>query len=167
MSTYTAVEAALLTLVRAYSSGTVYTATNSSVDNWRVLDGGAARAVVIEMAEATTESDTANGRNAFGTYQEVHRLGVWVCVARGSGDGGDVAAKVALKTATEALKDYLRPYERLNAAANVSRAQIARTTAPAYISPSSDATRATHVAQQVIVQVQCRAVLSPLEVAGA
>lgn len=168
MSTYFTAEAALLTLIRAYSSGTVFTEANSSRDDWLVLDAsGTEAAAVVEMASETREGDSLNGRQAHGAYQEVHQIGVWICVKRGVGAGGDSAAMAACKTLTEAVKDHLRPWERLNNATGVTRAQVVRTTEPSYISPTKRIEDATHVAQQIIVQIHCRAALNPVEVAGA
>jgi hypothetical protein len=51
VTTYATAEAALLTLTRAYSAGAVFTAANSSIEDWRVLDAaGTDNAAVIEMA---------------------------------------------------------------------------------------------------------------------
>lgn len=161
MSTYTVAEAALLTLVRAYSGGTVFTTTNSSADDWRVLDATSTEsAAVLEMAGPTVEGVLTYQRHAqsYGAdaeYQETHQIGVWICVKRSTGVGGDGAVKATLKALTEAVKDYLRPYRRLNAAANVRAALIARTTEPSYISPTKDIADATHVAQQIVFEVQC------------
>ena len=155
MSTYQTAESALLTLIRAYSGGTVYTTTTSSADDWRVLDN-ATSAAVVEMAGPTIEGMTAPVEyGVHGEYQETHQIGIWICEPRGVGAGGDGAIKQALKARTEAVKDYLRPFRRLNNASGVRSAQIVRTTAPAYISPTTDAAMATHVAQQIIVQVAC------------
>jgi hypothetical protein len=157
VSTYTTAEAALLTLVRAYNSGATFTPANSSVDDWRVLDASSTTvAAVLEMAAPTIERTvTATEYGAYGEYQEVHQIGVWICAARGQGAGGDGAAKAACKTLTEAVKDYLRPYRRLNAAAGVRSAAILRTTDPAYISPTRDIAQATHVAQEIIFEIAC------------
>jgi len=160
MSTYATAEQALLTLVRAYSGG-VFTSTNSSVDDWRVLDAsGTDAAAVLEMAGASVEREVTNSRDArsygdYGEYQEVHQIGVWICIKRGQGLGGDGAAKAACKTLTEAVKDYLRGYRRLNGATSVRAALILKTTELSYISPTRDIADATHVAQEIILEIAC------------
>jgi hypothetical protein len=157
MSTYPVAEAALLTLIRAYSSGAVFTTANSAADDWIVLDAnGTEVAAVIEMAGLTTEAVVdAEEYGVYGKYQETHTIGLWVCKKRGTGAGGDGAMKQQVKALTEALKDYLRPYRRLSGAAGVRSMRITRTGEPAYISPSDKVEDATHVAQQITIQVLC------------
>lgn len=156
MSTYLDIESALLALIRAYAGGAVFDAANSSVDDWIALDAnGTEVAAVIEMAAASTEGAQQDGYGAFGEYQETHTLALWICQKRGTGDGGDGAAKQALKTLTEAIKDYLRPFRRLDGAAGVRSARLLRTGEPVYISPNDQIEAATHVAQQITLQVVC------------
>jgi hypothetical protein len=158
MTTYSTAEAALLTLTRAYSAGTVFTTANAVADDWTVLDAqGTTVAAVLEMASDTIEAITVDAQSYgdYGAYQEVHQIGVWLCVKREQGLGGDGAAKAALKTLTDAYRDYMRPYRRLNAATGVRQAKMTKTTAPAYISPTRNAADATHVAQMITFEVAC------------
>jgi hypothetical protein len=157
MTTYATAETALLTLTRAYSAGAVFTAANSSIEDWRVLDAsGTNNAAVIEMAGKSIERMTVQAAYGdYGAYQEVHQIGVWLCVERSQGMGGDGAVKAACKALTEAYKDYMRPYRRLNNATGVRSAQIVSTTAPSFISPTRDVESATHVAQLVTFEIAC------------
>lgn len=170
MSTYTIAETALLALVRAYAGGGTFNSQNSAIDNWLMLDSSnQTAAAVIEMAGESREAiDTSEPTEygAYGEYQEVHQVGVWICQPRGAGDGGDGIAKAAVKTLTEAVKDYLRPYRLLNAAAGVRSAQIVRTTAPTYISPTTDIAQATHVAQEIVMIVVCTSTAPDGEIDG-
>jgi len=157
VSTYPIAESALLTLIRAYSGGTVFDEANSSVDNWLVLDAnGTEVAAVLEMAGPTTEAVIdGDSYGVYGEYQETHTIGLWLCQKRGTGDGGDGAVKAVLKALTEGMKDHLRPYRRLDSAPSVRSMRLMRTTEPAYISPTDKVEDATHVAQQIVVQVLC------------
>ncbi len=154
MSTYATAENALLTLTRAYSG---MSADNTSIEDWRVLDAaGTDNAAVIEMAGKSVERMAVQGGYGdYGEYQEVHSIGVWMCVKRSQGLGGDGAVKVACKALTEAYKDYMRPYRRLNGASGVRSAQIVSTSAPSFISPTRSMEDATHVAQQVLFEIAC------------
>lgn len=167
MSTVLLAESALLALIRSYNSGATFGTTNSAIDDWRVLDAeDAGTACVIELAGPSQEADELNGRSTHGAYQELHRIGAWVCIERGVGTGGDVAAKQACQALVEALKDYCRPYERLNTENDDSpivRAQIVETTDLSYIAPTDDITQATHVAQRITWLVHCEANYDPLE----
>lgn len=156
MSTYATAETALLTLVRAYASGAVFTTTNSAADDWKPLDAPNTEvAAVVEMAGASTEGVEQDGYGVEGEYQETHTIGLWLCKKRGTGDGGDGVVKQQLKALTEAVKDYLRPYRRLNGAAGVRSMKLMRTTEPTYISPTDKVGDATHIAQQITFQVLC------------
>ena len=157
MSTYGVAEAALLTLVRAYAAGAVFTTANSAVDDWVMLDApGTTVAAVLEMAGDTREDIvTQGGYGVYAEYQEEHQIGVWLCVKREQGLGGDGAAKAALKTLTDAFRDYARPFRRLNNATGVRQALMTTTTAPAYISPTRNAVDATHVAQLITFVIAC------------
>ena len=168
MSTYSVAETALLTLTRAYSSGSVFDTTNSVADDWRVLDAqGTTVAAVLEMAGDTIEDVTVQASYGdYGSYQEVHQIGVWLCVKREQGLGGDGAAKAACKTLVDAFRDYIRPYRRLNAASGVRAMTMIRTSAPAYISPTRDASDATHVAQMITFEVACESTAPVGEIDG-
>ena len=168
MSTYQTAENALLTLTRAYSGGSVFTTANSSIEDWLALDAaGTDVAAVIEMAGKSIERMTVQAEyGAYGESQEVHSIGVWLCVKRSQGAGGDGAVKAACKALTEAYKDYMRPYRRLNGATNVRSAQIMSTSAPSFISPTRDIESATHVAQQVLFEIACESAAPAGEIDG-
>lgn len=168
MSTYLAAEAALLTLIRAYSGGAVFDEVNSAAEDWDVLDAPDTEvSAIVEMEGSSEEADELDDYGGHGEYVERHRIAVWVCVKRGTGEGGDGLVRAECKTLTEALKDHLRPYERLNNASGVLRAQMTRTSEIRMISTTEDPRDATHVAQQISIQVLCRAALNPVEVAAA
>lgn len=168
MSTYIAAEAALLALVRTYNGGAVFDEVNSSAEDWTALDAtGTEVAAVVEMAGETVEADEIDDYGAHGEFVEQHQIGLWLCVKRGTGDGGDGETRAAVKALTEAVKDHIRPYERLNDAEGVLRAQIVRTSAPALISRSEEMEDATHDAQQVVFQILCSAPRNAVETAAA
>jgi hypothetical protein len=161
MSTLPASKTALLTLLRAYPDAT-FDSSNSALDDWAVLTSeGRTYSLVIEMGAATTE-DTGDYL-AQGDYSETHRLDAWICWKRGQGEGGDAAQRQALIDLTERLKDYARPYTRLNGAANVEQARIVETSEPLYIAPRSMHAASTHVAQRITWEIQCTAAFDAVE----
>jgi hypothetical protein len=155
--------------VRAYSGGMVFTEENSAAEDTLVLDApNTDVAAIVAMAGESIEADEIDDYGEHGAYVERHQIAVWICVERGTGDGGDGALAQECKALTEAVKDYLRPYERLNNAPGVLRAQIVRTGAPDLISRSVAMEDATHVAQEVVFQVLCASERGdPIETAEA
>lgn len=130
MSTYATSEAALLTLIRAYSGGTVFTTTNSSRGGFQVLNNaGVSQAVVLMQARASENGDDlGRGRGAMGKRQQRHWIAMIVFQSRGATN--DEASYTALLTLTDALIGYLDTYQRLNNATNVKRAQIREVAEP-------------------------------------
>lgn len=124
MSTYATSEAALLTLIRAYSSGAVFTTNNSSRGGFKVLNNqNVSQAVVLMQARASENGDDlGGGRGTQGRRQQRHYIAMIVFQTRGAVD--DEVSYTALSTLTDALVAYLDTYQRLNGAANVKRAQI-------------------------------------------
>jgi hypothetical protein len=154
VSTYATAEQALYTLTLAFPG---MSTANVSIEDWRVTDAGDTQiAAVVEMVGPSIERMTVQAEyGAYGEYQEVHQIGVWLCVKRSQGAGGDGAVKVAVKALTEAFKDYIRPYRRLNGAAGVRSAQIKATAAPAFISYTRSIDDATCLAQLVTFEIAC------------
>jgi hypothetical protein len=147
--TYATTEAALLTLVQAYSSGSVFDDSNSSRGNFQVLDGQGVRQAAVLMMAGRSEygDDLGNGRGSHGKRQQRHRIGVIVFVERGQ--DGDGTTYTALATLTDGLAGYIETYPRLNNAANVKRAEIVEVTEPNIRRLTS------HMYQTIIVEVLC------------
>lgn len=156
MSTYLAARTALLTLCRA--AGVGFDAENSGTD-YTVLDAGYPLALLVK-GQPTEEADQFDGYGSHGARQERHTFEAQVWLDVGNGEGGLEAIDAELIAVTEALKDYVRGYERLNETPNVRRAQIIRTTPP-----ESNGTK-SHRVQIVTVQVDCDLEYEPVEVAG-
>ena len=147
MSTYASAEAAILTLVRSYASGSVFTAVNSAIDDWLVADAESDEAAVLTQVGDIEEADAFDGeRGSHGTRQERYRIGVHLLVKVRDGEGGPGAADAALKTLTAAMRTHLRQYERLNGATGIKRAQIERTSQP------QDVQRRTPGAPRAVLQ---------------
>jgi hypothetical protein len=154
VSTYPAAAAALLALCRA--SGP-FDEANSAADDFTVLDAGYDLALLIRGIY-TDEADEIDDYGAHDARQERHVIEAQVWKSTGTGDGGMGAIDAELIAATEALKDYVRPYERLNGTAR--RARIVRTTRP-----ESNGTR-SHRVQIITFHVDCEFDYEPIEVGG-
>jgi hypothetical protein len=130
MSTYATSEAALLVAVRASSAGAVFTATNSSRGDFRVLNNeGVTQAAVLMQAAASQFGDNlGQGRGTHGKRQQRHRIGLVIFQARGQADDG--ASYQALAAVTDALIGYLDTYPRLNNATSVKRAEVTEASEP-------------------------------------
>lgn len=130
MSTYATSEAALLTRVRAYSAGAVFTTTNSSRGDFRVLnnEGVTQAAVLMQASRSEFGDDLGRGRGSHGKRQQRHRIALIVFQARGQIDDGTTYA--ALLTITDALIAYLDTYPRLSNATSVKRAEIVEVSEP-------------------------------------
>ena len=130
MSTYSTSEAALLTVVRASGAGAVFTTSNSSRGDFRVLNNeGVTRAAVLMQASRSEFGDNlGQGRGTHGKRQQRHRIAVVVFQARGQADDGTSYA--ALQAITDALIGYLDTYPRLNNAASVKRAEVIEASEP-------------------------------------
>lgn len=167
MTTYLIAEGALLTLCRAYSAGAVFTTANSSADDWTVIDT-ADTSLLIEMGEQTQEGIEQDDYEAHGEYQEQHTIDVWICQKRSAGATGDGTIKQGLKTLTEALKDYLRPYRRLNAASGVRSMAITSTLPPAYVQRigGRGVADASHLTQRIRCVVLCESTAAAGETDG-
>lgn len=124
---YTTAEAALLTLVRAYEGGAVFTAANSSRGDFSATDApGYRQYAVVMMAGESDYGDALFGRGAHGKRQQRHRMSVLLFQARQQGLGGDGAAYSALLTLTDGVAAWLERYPRLDGASGVKRAEIVR-----------------------------------------
>lgn len=149
---YAAVQTAVLALVRAYSSGAVFTTATSSEDDWRVLDNDRADvAAVVTQAGDSTEGYEMNGRASSGHRYAQHEVGVMVASAIRTEN--DAAAIATLYSTVEGLKTHLRKYPRLNNAVGVKHAEISRTTRRRMIAPAIDETRSTHWSQMIVLSV--------------
>jgi hypothetical protein len=151
VTTLLTTQTALLALARTYNSGATFDSANSSILDWTVLDAqGTEVAAVVVMEGPSQEDDEINGFGRHGHFQEVHRVGLWIYVKKGVGEDGEAAAATACQTLTEALKDSIRPYERLNHGAPIKRAKMVSTTPPAVYGAQG-----SHVGQEIVVMVQC------------
>jgi hypothetical protein len=130
MSTYATSEAALLTTVRALSSGSVFTAANSSRGDFRVLNNEGVTAAAVLMQESRSEfgDNLGQGRGTHGKRQQRHRIAIVVFQARGQADDG--ASYVALQGVTDSLIAYLDTYPRLGTATSVKRAEVTEASEP-------------------------------------
>lgn len=155
MSTLIAAEEALLATCRAYLAGAVFTAANSSRDDWGFIDtSGSEWGLVIDMAGETEEGDNLDRRGSHGLYQERHRLGVTVTLKIGTGAEGAASLVSRLKTTMEGLKDHLRANDRLGLPDVVSSARPLRTSV--VMERALNARGApTHLLQRAIVTVYC------------
>jgi hypothetical protein len=163
MSTFLTAQAALLAVCRTYTTPApneddppvmVFTETNSSIDDWRVLDRHGARALVIEMGGDSLEGDNLEGRGSQGMLQEIHIFTVVVARDLGNGRDGPTAIIGALKIDVEGLKAHLRQNDRLNVGAPISRAWPTRTGRPIFRAPGARE-MASHVLQEITVTVWC------------
>jgi hypothetical protein len=151
VTTLLTVQTALLALARNYNSGATFDSTNSSILDWTVLDAQDTEvSAVVVMEGPSQEDDEINGFGRHGHFQELHRVGLWVYVKKGTGEGGEAAAATACQTLTEALKDYIRPYEQLSHGAPIKRAKIGTTTQPAVYGAGQ-----SHVGQEIVFSIQC------------
>lgn len=148
MSTYPAIEAAVLALCQGAGLG--YTDANSSRDDFSVLDSDTGRALIVEMGAPTVEGDTVDGIGSHGCYAEWHTLKLTVARQVGTGEDGPAALIQALKTDTEALKDALRADDTLGGLAWNSRPSQ---TSPVLERRARAGDAPTHVLQEVLFQV--------------
>lgn len=154
MSTYLAIEAAVLALCQ--SAGLGFTTSNSARDDFSVLDDPSGRALIVEMGAPTVEGDTVDGYSRSGCYAERHTLKLTIARQVGTGEEGPTAIIQALKADTEALKDALREDDTLGGLAWNSRpsqtSDVLERRRSVGNQPSSSP---THVLQQVLFQVWC------------
>jgi hypothetical protein len=125
--TYAAAEAALLTTLRLYSSGTAFTTANSSRGDFRVLDaeGHDYGAVISQRARSTYSDRGADGRGSHGKRQHRHAMRITLGYKRSAGEGGDGIAYAALQTLADALQAHLDLYPRLGGGvASIRRAEV-------------------------------------------
>jgi hypothetical protein len=158
---YTTAEIAALDLVIA--SG-LFTADTARRDDYTVIDVGADVVCVVEQAGDTVEADRLSGYGAQGMRTQQHEIAVILLTRIGDGLGGDGAAIAASKTTAETLSDYLANYERLNGAAYVQRAQVARISRPEPVRRAQTAAgAATHIQQRITVRVITSRAWQPTE----
>lgn len=146
---YASCTAAVLTLVRAYSGGTVFTSANSAEDDYQTVLGQSATGAVVTMFGDSAEGDMLDGRGAQGKRQARHEIGVVLLVPIG-GDN-DAVPKAALHTIRDALIAYLRPYARLNNASGVKRAEIVAQTQDRLLGPTNE--QGTHWVSVIVLRV--------------
>lgn len=166
MSTYLPAKAALLTLIRAYAGGSVFGTNNSSRDDFQVRDSPAGIACVVATAEDSLESDRIDGGALLGygvqgEYQERHTFVAHVFTTVGTGETGLDRIVTTLETLVEDIKDYLRPFHRLNGTPGVRDAKIVRTTRPGI-----PVDRPQAYLMSIVVQVECEANLPSGESGG-
>lgn len=151
--TYTTCEAALLALVRAYNAGATFTEANCRISDMRVLDAsGKDMAAVIRMVGDSQEGDELFQRKAHGKRQLLHEIGVTVFYKVKAGEGGPIVSYTGLTVLVDNLLEWLRKYEKLNAAANVRRAQPTRARRVTDLIPQQGAAP-THQFQEIVMQV--------------
>jgi hypothetical protein len=154
----TSVALALLVRVRAYSSGAVFTTSNSSYGEYTVLDAASAVAAIVDIAGDSLVNpampDGTRQAGAQGKLMELHDLSVTVAYKRGVGTDGDGALKEDLTTLTDALLADLIRYPRLNNTSGVTKAQVIRRNIPYDIAPAQpEGAPSTHLAQDLFVRV--------------
>jgi hypothetical protein len=168
MTTYLTAESAVLTLLRAYNSGATFTIANSAVDDYTIIDVANTTAF-IEQGEDSQENIEVEDYGAYDEYQERHVISLWICQKRSAGASGDAALKQGLKVLTEAVKDYLRPYRRLNGAIGVRSMMIASTTPPLTIKRADQKpglADTSHFGQRVQLVILCESTAPVGEIEG-
>lgn len=157
MSTYLIAEAAVLTVCRAVGSGTIFTATNSSRNDFVVVQSGEPYALVVSMGGDTEEGDDlrppgiSGRRGSQGCYQERHQILLTIYAAVGTGAAGFAAQTAALQQVVEDVKDYIRAHDRLGGV--VSFARPMRTSRIRELVMKDRG--ATHLVQEVVLLVLC------------
>lgn len=157
MSTYLIAEAAVLALVQSFQSGTVFDAANSSRDDWQVMDAATSNlSAVVEMSGDTIEADRMDGYGGQGSYQERHEIRITLSLKIGTMESGISALAAQLKSTTEALKDWIRPHDRLDDAPSVRFVRPVRTS-PVYerTLQMKGGSTITHVVQHITLHVWC------------
>jgi hypothetical protein len=163
MSTGSICEAALLALVRAYDSGSVFHEANSAIGDYRVLDAATGRAgAVIARRAASLVGTNLSGRGSHGNREEDHRLQVLVGWRRQQAPGGDGPLYVALAALTDALVGHLARYARLGLGASsvVQRAQVVS------VGEVRVNRAGSHLLQVIEIDALCRVAADYVEVPG-
>jgi hypothetical protein len=145
---YQTMTTALLTLVRAYSSGSVFHSENTSEDDWTVL-GQADIAAIVHMAGDTEEADFIDGRGSQGKRQVRHSIGI--TVAQPVGSEKDATALDSLHVTCDSLSTYLRSYARLGGTTGVKRAEVVARTRARLLGPRPD--QGTHWYSTIVLRV--------------
>ena len=131
---YSTIEAAIETLVRAYSGGTVFTAALGNVDrgDYRTKDAaGTSVACTIVQVEPSDYAYTApGGRGTHGARMARHVIGLDLYVKRGQALGGDGIAYAAILTLRDGLIAHMERYPLLNGTAGVKLARTISATRP-------------------------------------
>lgn len=155
MTTYAAVEAALLTVVRGLTG---LTADNTSRGDFRVLDaeGVTYSAVVYQRGPSTYGERGPNGRGTHGKRVEQHRLRVMLAAKRGQDADGPTYE--ALQTQADALIARITLYPRLGGAVSaLKRADVVEGGDPRV--PE----RASHITKVIDVDALCEVAWNPVE----
>lgn len=161
MTHWPIVRDATLTLLRAFSGGTVYTATNSARNDWRVRDM-ADDSAVIQMWRASQFGNSLLGRAQMGMRQELHYPRVALLYRIGVGEGSYDAAISTVEDRAVAVITHFNQYLGLNAAEGVIRAEVTGMGIPDLIgSRSSSAT--THARCEIDLTVACQIAMNPIE----
>lgn len=154
MSTYLTTEAAALAACRAYNDGATFDTTNSSRDDWSVIDVAGDYSLVVEMGGETVEADKVGDYGAYGLYQEQHHLRITVLRRVGTAAEGIAAIVESLKTTVEGLKDHLRAHDRLSVGDPVRVARPTKTSQVQERVPRGGGPP-THVLQHITLMVWC------------
>lgn len=157
----TTCEAALLTLVRAYT-GATFDAANSSVGDFRVMDAKGSRASVVILRRSPSDyGANLSGRGSHGAREEEHHLAVIVAYKRLQATEGDGGIYTDLTTLTDGLAAYLARYGRLGlgSSSSVQRAHIVRVSDPR-LNRRGTADASTHLLQTIDLDVLTRETVS-------
>jgi hypothetical protein len=131
---YATIETALLTLILAYSGGTVFTAAlrNATRGDYRAMDatGTAVSAVVVQSADSIYGYTAPGSRGTHGKEAARHLMGIDLFVKRGQALGGDGVAYTTLITLRDALIAHLHTTPRLNNTADLQIARVIGATRP-------------------------------------
>lgn len=167
MSLYPAIEAATLTLVRAYEGGTVYGVNNSSRNDWSVRNGDREHSAVVGMWQRSQFGRSLSGRAQQGKRQELHYPRISLLVAIGQAEDGDGAAASAVVDRAGSLIAYLNQYGRLGLgnASGVTRAEVIGMGVPELIG-SLKSERVTHARVDIDLEVACEIEMVVIESGG-
>lgn len=105
MSTYPAIEAAVLAAIRTIAG---YDETNTSRSDYAVLDSPTAAACVVEAGAASVSGELVDGIGHHGALTERHIIRATAIRAVGTGETGIAAQAAALRDDAEAIAAALR-----------------------------------------------------------
>lgn len=149
MGTILPIKTALLEECQTFNGGVTFTADNSSLDDYRVVDH-APVSLVIVMGGPTIEGDVIDGYGTQGSYQERHDLLITVYLQVGTGESGPSTLAYDLQVIVEALKDHLRGSTLGGLARDMRSIQ---TSEVKDVTPRGAPGAPTHMAQEITMRV--------------